>query len=83
MLKDPLHAGREAAFPMIPDQRATPAKQMCETGLMDCVLEPPIWRPAVAHEDACEVGADQGRGFGKPTSGLNRVDRGVGRRRRP
>src|SRR6266545_3900627 len=51
MLKDPLHAGREAAFPMIPDQRATPAKQM--------------------------------RGFGKPTSGLNRVDRGVGRRRCP
>jgi hypothetical protein len=57
VLEDPLHAGRNVAFLMIPDQRATPAKQMGQTRLMDRVLEPPIGRPTVAHEDAREVGA--------------------------
>jgi len=83
VLQDALHARREAAVPMITDQDATPAQQMRETGLMDRLIEPAIRRPAVAHEDAREIGAEQRRGFRKAAPRVNRVDGGFGRRRGP
>lgn len=78
VLQDALHAWRELAFPMITDQEATPAQQVRQTRLVDRVIEPSIGRPAVAHEDAREVGAEQGRRLCKSTPRLNRIDGRVG-----
>jgi len=83
VLEDPLDLGREAAFPMILDEDATAPQQMRETRLMNRLREAAIRRPAVAHEDAGEIGAEQRRGFRKPAPGLNRIDRRVRRRGRP
>jgi hypothetical protein len=38
---------------------------MRETGLMDRLLEPAVRCPAIAHEDAGELGAEHGRRFRK------------------
>ena len=56
---------------------------MRETGLMCRVFEAAIRHPAVAHEDAGKIGAEQRRGFRKSAPRLNDIHGRLGRRRRP
>ena len=63
VLEDALHARREVAFAMIAHERATPTQQMCETRLVDRLVEAPIGRPAVTHHDTGEVRAKDRRGL--------------------
>src|SRR5665647_1213837 len=68
---------------MIADQEPTPPQQMGETGLMRRARKLSVRRPAVPHEDAPEVGAqDRGR-FREPAALADRIDRGVRRREGP
>ena len=52
VLEDPLHAGREVAFPMTGSECNSGA--MRQTRLMNRLFEAPIGRPAVAHQDTAK-----------------------------
>jgi len=62
---------------------AAASDQMRETGLMRRLIEPAIRRPAVADEDAVELGAEHGRRFVNPAPVLNGVDDRARRRKDP
>jgi hypothetical protein len=57
--------------------------QMRETCLVRCMIELAIRRPAVADEDAVELGAEHRRGFGKSAPILNGVHDGARGRKDP
>ena len=83
VLEHVLHPWSEVTVAVIADQRATPAQQMCETGLVDRVIEAPIGRPAITDERAGKLRPQDGRGFLVAPAGQNRVDGGVRRGERP
>jgi hypothetical protein len=68
---------------MVDAQLAAEAQQVRQTRLMQGVAEVPIGRPAVAHEHAGIVGAQDARGLGEPPAPVNRVDRGLRGREGP
>jgi hypothetical protein len=73
-LQDALDARREMVLTVIADEEATPPEQMGETRLMNGLIEPAIGRPAIAHDRAGEVGAQDRRGFLEAAPRQNRVD---------
>jgi hypothetical protein len=77
LLEDTADAWREGPLLMIADEGATTPEQMRETRLMDRVLKLAIRRPAIAHQDAVEVGAEYCSGLIKAAAPLNRVHRRV------
>lgn len=79
VLQDPLDARREMVLAVIADQRATPPKQMGQTRLMNRAIEPAIGRPAIAHERAGEVGAEDRGGLLESATRQDRIDRRVRR----
>lgn len=78
-LEHALHPRSEMRVAMIADQCATAPQQMGEARLVDRLIEAPIGRPAVAHERAGKVGAqDRGRLL-EAAPGQNGIDGRVGR----
>jgi hypothetical protein len=75
--------GGEAVLVVIADKIAAATQQMGHTRLIDRAREAAIRRPAVADQDAGEVGAQNGGGFLKAAAALNRIDGRVRRHERP
>jgi len=77
-LNEDLEHCLDAARPRRPWMRlgdlAAASNQMRKAGLMRRAIELPIRRPAVAHEDATDLGAKHRRRFVKPAPVLNGVD---------
>jgi hypothetical protein len=68
---------------MIAREFATPAEQVRQTGLMGRVREVPIRRPAVTHQDAIIVGAEDRGRLLKAATRLNGIQDHRGRGERP
>jgi len=82
-LQDGLHRGDQGLSRIVEEQHATSPQEVRETRLMGSLFELPIRLPTVADQDARIVLADDGRGLREPAAGLNRIDRRVGRDKRP
>jgi hypothetical protein len=70
---------REPVFVVIADEIAAAPQQMGHTCLIDGAREAAIRRPAVADQDAGEVGAQDGGGLVEAAAMLNRIDGRIGR----
>ena len=75
-------AGESRVRMILAQEPGTP-QQVRQTGLMRGVRELAVRRPALSHEHAAEVRAEDRGGFRKAASFADRIDRGVGRREGP
>jgi hypothetical protein len=83
LLQDLFHRRDKTGARVIALQQATAPQQMREARLMHGLGEATIRRPAVAHDHAGEVLAEQCGGFRITAARQDRIDGGRGRRRGP
>lgn len=82
-LQNRLHVGGEGRARVIGGHEPTAAQQVGQTRLVRRGGELPIRGPAIADQDAPEVGTQHGGRLVEAAPGLNAIDGGVGRREGP